>query len=86
MKDIPDDILQAAYQAAAASELRVSRDVLAVTIAQSVAAERNRAAAHSAAAVAAVRSTLDGDADRVLISAIDIAMRADRAIRTGEPA
>ena len=86
MKDIPDDILQAAYQAAAASELRVSRDVLAVVIAQSVAAERNRAAAHSDAAVAAIRSTLDGDADRVLISAIDIAMRADRAIRTGEPA
>lgn len=85
MKDIPDDILQAAYAAAAASELRVSRDVLAVVIAQSVAAERNRAAAHSTAAVAAIRRTLDGDADRVLMSAIDIAMRADRAIRSGEP-
>lgn len=86
MKDIQADILAAAYAAVENAKLRGNRDVVALVIAQSVQEERDRANAHVAHAMDAIRKSGDGSVENIRSAAIDIVDRAARAIATGDAA
>lgn len=85
MRDIPHDIMQAAYQIVSGTKFRgTNRDIAVLTVAQGIQSERDRVAAHVNAARLALVATGDGSASLVHSAASAILSDLERAILAGE--
>lgn len=87
MRDIPHDIMQAAYAAVATSGIKLAgtakRDMVVLIVAQSIAAERDRARSHVDEARKRVRQSGDGEARRVIENVTTILDQTYRAVAEG---
>lgn len=85
MRDIPDDILRAAYQIVAGTKFRGSnRDIAVLAVAQAIQSERDRAVGHVAAAQQALATAGDGTVSHVRIAANAILSNLANAILLGD--
>lgn len=85
MKDIPEEVLKAAYARLTASGFKKSsgRDVVAVIVAQAVMDERERATAHASTAKETFRNSADGSPELEVVAASSLFELIERNIRDG---
>lgn len=88
MKDIPEDVMQAAYEALANAGFRkgTKLEIAAVVVSQAVVAERERATAHARDAKEIFRNSADGSAALEVVAASSLFELVERNIRDGVPA